>query len=109
MTRSSLLHKRWVLILVLAIALLLVGSGCVASPAAAPAKPAPGPVLPAFLLKAPLNVRETYQLALANPDTLNWIPCYCGCGSEGHKNVRDCFVEEVRPDGTVVWDEMGYG
>lgn len=94
--------------LLLAVTLLLAGSGCAASPAA-PAKPAQAPALPAFLQKAPANVREAYQLALDNPDTLQWIPCYCGCDSAGHKNVRDCFVDQVKPDGTVVWDEMGYG
>ncbi len=52
------------------------------------------------------HIREPYQLALANPEVLSQIPCYCGCRG-AHKNVRECFVREVKPDGTVVWDEMG--
>jgi uncharacterized protein with PCYCGC motif len=51
-------------------------------------------------------IREPYQLALANPAVFSQIPCYCGCRAV-HKNVKDCFVREVKPDGTVVWDDMG--
>jgi len=52
------------------------------------------------------HVRVPYQLALANPEILSQIPCYCGCRAV-HKNVKECFVREVKPDGTVVWDDMG--
>lgn len=27
----------------------------------------------------------------------------------GTQSVKDCFVQEVRADGTVIWDEMGFG
>ena len=54
------------------------------------------------------DIRESYQLALANPQILSQIPCYCGCPAL-HKNVKECFVREVKPDGTVVWDDMGLG
>jgi hypothetical protein len=63
--------------------------------------------------KAPVVVREAYQYALANPDILNKIPCYCGCGeahgSDKHTSVKDCFVRGVKPDGAIVWDDMGLG
>jgi hypothetical protein len=52
------------------------------------------------------HIRVPYQLALANPELLSQIPCYCGCRAV-HKNVKDCFVREVKADGTVVWDNMG--
>jgi hypothetical protein len=52
------------------------------------------------------HIRVPYQLALANPNLLSQIPCYCGCRAV-HKNVKDCFVREVKADGTVVWDDMG--
>jgi hypothetical protein len=61
----------------------------------------------------PPVVREAYQFALANPDILSKIPCYCGCrtghGGDTHKSIKDCFVREVKQDGTVVWDDMGLG
>ena len=65
--------------------------------------------LPQKFQDAPTQVREAYQFALANQDILKYIPCYCGCGKEGHKSVKDCFVQEVRAGGTVIWDEMGFG
>lgn len=58
-------------------------------------------------ISAPI-VRESYQLALANPEVLSNIPCYCGCVAI-HQNVKECFVREVRADGTIIWDEMGIG
>jgi len=67
------------------------------------------PTLPQYVQQAPATVRETYLFAYANQDMLRHIPCYCGCGAVGHKSVRDCFVKEVKADGTVVWDSMGYG
>ncbi len=71
-------------------------------------KLAPVSQLPEYLRTAPEVVREAYQFALANPEVLEVIPCYCGCGAE-HRSVKDCFVREVRPDGTVVFDDMGFG
>ena len=44
-------------------------------------KLAPENVLPADIAKAPAEVREAYRFAI---DNLRYIPCYCGCGSEGH-------------------------
>jgi hypothetical protein len=52
------------------------------------------------------HVRVPYQLAVANPEILSQIPCYCGCRA-AHKNVKECFVREVKLDGTVDWDDMG--
>jgi hypothetical protein len=62
----------------------------------------------------PEVVKEAYRFALANPDLLGNIPCYCGCGAghsgeAPHKSVKDCFVQEIKPDGTIVWDDMGMG
>lgn len=45
---------------------------------------APENVLPPDIAKAPEEVCEAYRFAIANRDTLRYIPCYCGCGSEGH-------------------------
>ncbi|OXS57917.1 hypothetical protein B1A99_14855 [Cohnella sp. CIP 111063] len=64
--------------------------------------------LPFFLEEQPDAVRLAYQIAGALDDTLQWIPCYCGCGgSAGHKSNLNCFIHEVREDGTVEWDDHG--
>ncbi len=53
------------------------------------------------VLAAPPVVQETYRFAIANPEILSQLPCYCGCGNMGHESDLDCFVEEFNPDGTV--------
>lgn len=64
--------------------------------------------LPSFLDKQTEAVRLAYQAAGKLEDTLKWIPCYCGCGdSAGHKSNLNCFINEVREDGTVEWDDHG--
>ena len=46
-------------------------------------KLAPESILPADIRKAPVEVREAYRFAIANRDTLRYIPCYCDCGDQG--------------------------
>ncbi len=70
---------------------------------------APESVLDANVRRAPAKVREAYRFAIANRALLNQIPCFCGCGAEGHRGNADCYVEEVRPDGTVTFDYMSLG
>lgn len=65
-------------------------------------------VLPSFLDYQNENVRLVYQIAGQTTDILEWIPCYCGCGeSVGHKSNLNCFIQEKREDGTIVWDDHG--
>lgn len=62
--------------------------------------------LPSFLRDKPEPIQETYRLAGQHADVLEWMPCTCGCGpSAGHRSNRDCFIHEIRPDGSVVWDD----
>jgi hypothetical protein len=70
---------------------------------------APESVLDARVRQAPPKVREAYRFAVANYDLLNQIPCFCGCGAEGHRGNGDCYVDAVRPDGTVAFDYMSLG
>lgn len=65
-------------------------------------------VLPSFLDNQNENIRLVYQIAGQTTDILEWIPCYCGCGeSVGHKSNLNCFFQEKREDGTIVWDDHG--
>lgn len=96
----------------LALAVALGASGCqTSSQGNTELELYPVKSLPAALQQAPVVVREAYQFAAANSGTLAYIPCYCGCGAppHSHASVADCFVREVRADGTVVWDDMGLG
>lgn len=101
--------KRWIGLAFLAGLVALIASACGVGSAKPELKLAPAASLPQKMQTAPVTVREAYQFALANQENLQKIPCYCGCGQSGHTSVKDCFVQEVRADGTVIWDEMGLG
>ena len=84
-------------------------------------KPASGPVrtrvstppLPnvGFAPVRPMDiVRATYDFAAQHPEILGYVPCYCGCGSQGHKANDSCFVARRDPKGNVLeWDTHGFG
>ena len=65
---------------------------------------APVSALSSDLRQLPSQVQEAYRFALANPDVLDVIPCYCGCGQIGHENNRMCYVQSEAADGRVVFD-----
>jgi hypothetical protein len=67
---------------------------------------APESALPAAVRRASPHVQEAYRFAIANRETLRWIPCFCGCGKEGHTSNADCYIKDVKPDGSVVFDFM---
>ena len=66
-------------------------------------------VLPDFVRDAPPQVKEAYRFAIANPDVLSKIPCYCGCGAMGHQNNFQCYVKEVRADGSIEFENHAFG
>lgn len=71
---------------------------------------APLDELPQSIRTSPINVREAYQFAVANPDILQKIPCYCGCGGVGHQNNYHCYVQEDdRPNGNLLLDSHAFG
>jgi hypothetical protein len=71
-------------------------------------KLAPVSQLPEKVRRAPPVVQEAYRFAIANPEVLAKLPCYCGCGSMGHESDLDCFIEEFKPDGTIVFGYHAY-
>jgi hypothetical protein len=77
-------------------------------------KPAPEPngdldkvVWPDYVLDAPPEVKELYEFQVTHGEVMRYMPCFCGCGQNaGHRSNRDCYVERVNPDGSVVFDSM---
>lgn len=64
--------------------------------------------LPAFLDDKSEEMRLVYQVAGTATDILDYMPCYCGCNdSAGHESNKNCFLDEIREDGSVVWDDHG--
>jgi hypothetical protein len=70
---------------------------------------APVQHMPAEVKQSPVTVQQSYQFAAANPDVLDQIPCYCGCGAMGHDSNYDCYVTDVNADGSIVYDSHALG
>lgn len=69
---------------------------------------APESALTGNLRNAPPNVREAYRFAITNRDVLRQIPCYCNCGDQ-HESNAECYIKDVKADGSIVFDPMSYG
>ena len=55
-------------------------------------------------------VKATYDFAAQHPEVLKYVPCYCGCGSQGHSANESCFVARRDARGNVLeWDTHGFG
>lgn len=65
--------------------------------------------MPADVQSAPVAVQEAYQFASINPDIMQNIPCYCGCGSIGHTSNFDCYVSDTDAQGKVAFDNHALG
>jgi hypothetical protein len=64
-------------------------------------------VWPDFVLDAGPEVKRLYEFQVENGDLMRYMPCFCGCGGNaGHRSNRDCYVREVNPDGSVIFDAM---
>ena len=59
--------------------------------------------------QAPRTVREAYQFAVANPEVLKQLPCYCGCGGMGHTSNYACYVAGEEADGSLKFDGHALG
>ena len=70
---------------------------------------APMAGMPAEVKAAPTTVQQAYQFAVANPEVMKQIPCYCGCGKIGHTSSYSCYVQEVDDKGTITYDTHALG
>lgn len=70
---------------------------------------APEAILPAGLRYASDEIREAYRFAAANRDIRRYIPCYCGCGDQGHTSNASCYVKDSSPPGKLEFDPMSVG
>jgi hypothetical protein len=65
--------------------------------------------MPAEVQSAPVTVQTAYQFATANPDAMQNIPCYCGCGGIGHSSNYSCYVSSVDEKGVITFDNHALG
>ena len=87
-----------------------------AAPQAASPKPPPDsplpplPVIPNLVPRPAEVITEAYAFAARNPDVLEFVPCFCGCETAGHRGNADCFVRSRNADGSVkAWDTHAMG
>lgn len=96
----------------LILSVLLVTSfaitGCTSSSAHAYSL-APAEDLPVAIQQGPDVVRTAYQFAVANPDILTQLPCYCGCGGMGHTSNYSCYVAAENADGSLTFENHAAG
>lgn len=99
-----------------AVALGRAGGGESGAPTDAAGMTGAGPAVylvppePAWLGEVPDSIQMLYRWAIANRDTLQYIPCYCGCGDRQHgyhKSNADCYGQ-VR-GGRFVYDPHAIG
>ena len=69
-----------------------------------PALPEP----PARRDRQPQDLRGVYAYAATHADLLAQIPCFCGCGAQGHRSLLNCFVSGFRGDGTPMWTDHSF-
>lgn len=67
----------------------------------------PAGQLPAFAASESPLVQNNYRFAVAQPDALRNIPCYCGCEGVGHRHNGHCYVQGRHSDGTVTFTSHG--
>jgi hypothetical protein len=60
---------------------------------------------PDYVKALPVEGQGAYAFALARPDVLQWLPCYCGCAGMGHRSNLDCFFQRREVKGTYQYEE----
>jgi len=65
--------------------------------------------MPTDVKAAPVAVQQAYQFAAANPDAMQQIPCYCGCGSMGHTSNYSCYISGTDVGGKPTYDTHALG
>lgn len=62
---------------------------------------------PSFVTDGDPEVQRLYEFQITHGEVMRYMPCFCGCGqSAGHRSNRDCYVQSVNADGSVVLDSM---
>lgn len=103
--------RQWKRAILSTLSSLLVGCGGGDSSSTADGAPAMASMamMPDAVHSAAAVTKEAYQFAVANPETLKALPCYCGCGGMGHTSNYSCYVQGVSKAGALVFDTHALG
>ena len=103
-------RSKWhVVVLVVVVSALMGCSRSSAPPTDRAQKMAAMTMMPDAVRSAASVTQEAYQFAVANPEMLKGIPCYCGCGGMGHTSNYSCYVQSERGSGAPVFDTHALG
>ena len=101
--------NRLLLLTLVAVLLTTAISACSAKSQSTELHMLPLGEMPAEVQSAPISVQAAYQFNAANPDIMEDIPCYCGCGDIGHTSNYDCYVSAVDASGKITFDNHALG
>lgn len=101
--------RKIILLLIISLVLLAVLPACSVLKDDVHLSMFPMDKLPAEVQSAPVTVQQAYQFAAANPDVIQNVPCYCGCGSIGHTSNYDCYVAGTDNEGNISFDNHALG
>lgn len=62
-------------------------------------------LMPDRVMEQAVDVQEAYRFALAMPEHLEDVPCYCGCVGIGHRNNADCYFKPGSTLEAPIFDE----
>jgi hypothetical protein len=105
MSRS---FRNFIVLAALSPTLLVVSPGCQNSEGAV-LELMPASALPADIRSQPIAVQEAYRFAAANPELMQQIPCYCGCGAVGHTSNYSCYIAGADSRGSLEFDRHAVG
>lgn len=55
------------------------------------------------------RVQEAYRFAVAHPEDLATVPCYCGCVGLGHRNNLECYLTSESTPEALIFEEHALG
>ena len=99
----------FIVVLVILIIVAACSPASTAPPDGTSVELAPPSALSPELRRLSPEVQEAYRFALANRDSLERIPCCCGCGTIGHMSTYMCYIRPESAGGEVVFDHHGAG
>ena len=101
--------KQILLVLTLTISLSLFAAACSGQKTTRSYELASLTGMPLDVQNAPATVKQAYQFAVANPEVLQELPCYCGCGGMGHISNYSCYVADNDPESNLTFDGHALG
>jgi len=60
---------------------------------------------PAYVSHSGHDTEEAYAFAVARPDIVEWMPCYCGCAAMDHRSNLECFLKRREVGAAIAFEE----